>query len=83
MPQIYLSAPPKPVAGAAFAVKALAGFDRIALKAGETRSVTVMVDPRRLQYWSAAEKKWVDAALGRTVSVGPSSQDLKLKAVVR
>jgi beta-glucosidase len=83
VPQVYLSAPPKPAAGIAFAPKALGGFDRIALKAGETRTVTISLERRRLQYWSAADKKWIDAAFGRTVAVGPSSQDLRLKSVVR
>jgi beta-glucosidase len=83
VPQVYLSPPQKPPAGAAFALKALAGFDRIALKAGEMRTVTIAIDRRRLQYWSTADKKWIDAAATRTVSVGPSSQDLRLKAVVR
>jgi beta-glucosidase len=82
VPQVYLSPPQKPVAGAAFALKALAGFDRVALKAGESRAVTITVDRRRLQYWSATDKKWIDAGSTRTLSVGASSQDLRLKTVV-
>jgi beta-glucosidase len=83
VPQVYLSPPLKPPAGVAFAPTALAGFDRIALRAGETRTVTIAVPKRRLQYWSEADKTWVDAALTRTVSVGSSSQDVRLKAAVR
>jgi beta-glucosidase len=83
VPQIYVSPPQKPPAGIQFAPKALAGFDRIALKAGESKTVTLLVPKRRVQYWSEADKRWIDAGLTRTVSVGPSSQDLRLKAVVR
>lgn len=83
VPQVYLSPPAKPPAGVSFAVKTLAGFERVALKAGEMRTITIPVDKRRLQYWSVADKKWVDAALGRTVQVGASSQAIRLKAVVR
>jgi beta-glucosidase len=83
VPQVYLSPPQKPVAGASFALKALAGFDRIALKAGETRTVTIAVDTRRLQYWSPTDKRWITAGATRTISVGPSSQDLRLKAIAR
>lgn len=83
VPQVYLSAPAKPPAGAAFAVKALAGFDRIALKAGEARNVTITLDRRRFQYWSTADKHWVDAEAGRTLWVGASSKDLRLKTVLR
>jgi beta-glucosidase len=79
VPQIYLSSPQKPVPGVQFALKALAGFDRIALRAGESRKVTIKIDRRRMQYWSAA---WIDAAATRTVWVGPSSQDLRLKASI-
>jgi beta-glucosidase len=81
VPQVYLSPPLKPPSGVSFALKALAGFDRIAIKAGETRTVTIKVDRRRLQYWSAG--RWNDAGPTRIVSVGPSSQDLRLKAPVR
>jgi beta-glucosidase len=65
-----------------FAVNALAGFDRVFLKAGESRRVTIHLDPRRTQYWSVAADKWVDAATTRTLSVGGSSRDFRLHAVL-
>jgi beta-glucosidase len=82
VPQVYLSAPAKPVTGAQFAVNALAGFDRVFLKAGEVKPVTIHIDRRRIQYWSVAAKKWVDSAATRQVSVGASSRDLRLKAAL-
>jgi len=78
VPQVYLGAPANPPAGAQFAVHALAGFDRIALKPGESKQVTVHVPLRQLQYWSDATKNWQTAAGSRTVYVGASSRDLRL-----
>lgn len=83
VPQIYVSAPRRKIADVQFAINALAGFDRIFLKAGESKRVTLHLDPRRTQYWSVAARKWVDAAKGRTVSVGSSSRDLRLNAVLK
>ena len=79
VPQVYVSAPAHPPQGVAFAVNALAGFDRVSLKAGASRRVTLQVDRRRLQYWSVVRKDWVDAAATRIVSVGASSGDMRLK----
>ena len=78
VPQVYVSAPAKPAVGAKFASNALAGFDRVFVPAGGVRAVTIHVDRRRTQYWSLAANKWVDAAAGRTLSVGASSRDLRL-----
>jgi beta-glucosidase len=82
VPQVYLGAPAKKVAGAAFAAHALAAFDRIHLDAGQSSSVTIHVPLRRLQYWSTAEGKWVKAIGPREVMVGGSSRDLPLHAAV-
>ena len=79
VPQVYLGAPSEIPAGVQFAVRALAGFDRIHLAAGETKTVTLHVAERQLQYWSTKEGKWVTATGKRTVSVGASSRDLRLE----
>jgi beta-glucosidase len=80
--QVYLSAPDEPPAGAQFAVRALAAFERIHLNPGETRALSVHLTPRRLQYWSVAEGKWQTAWGRRTVAVGASSRDLRLEMPV-
>jgi beta-glucosidase len=82
VPQAYVSAPAKPASGVQFAVEALAGFDRVYLKAGQSKRVTIHLDRRRTQFWSIAGRTWVDAASTRTVSVGSSSRDLRLHAVL-
>jgi beta-glucosidase len=82
VPQLYLSAPTQRPAGADFAVHALAAFDRVHLDAGQSRSLTIHVPPRSLQYWSTTEGKWVKAMGPRSVLVGGSSRDLPLEASV-
>jgi beta-glucosidase len=77
--QVYLGAPSVIPDGMQFPVRALAGFDRVHLAAGEAKAVTLRVAPRQLQYWSTKEGKWVTATGKRMVSVGASSRDLRLE----
>jgi beta-glucosidase len=60
-------------------VRALAAFDRVTLRPGESKEVTMHIPPRSLEYWSIAENRWIRAG-ARKVSVGSSSRDLKLGA---
>ena len=83
VPQVYLGAPVPQPSGAQFAVRALAAFDRVSLRPGESKIVALHVRPRQLQYWSTAAKKWATAEGIRTVSVGGSSRDLPLQASVQ
>jgi beta-glucosidase len=82
VPQVYLGAPKAPPSGAQFAVRALAQFDRITLAPGQSKTVTLHVEPRRLQYWSNAAGKWQTATGARTVYVGASSRDVRQQADV-
>jgi beta-glucosidase len=79
IPQVYLDAPGDSVAGVTFAPRSLVAFERIALKAGEARTVTLHVALRQLQYWSPARHAWLRARGKRRVRVGPSSRDLRLE----
>jgi beta-glucosidase len=79
--QVYLDAPEQPPQGVQFAVRTLAAFERVTLRPGESRRVNMHVQPRALQYWSTAGKRWVRAE-GRQVRVGASSRDLRLSARV-
>jgi beta-glucosidase len=80
VPQVYLSAPSDIPEGVQFPVRALVAFDRVNIPAGQTRTVTLHVPPRQLQYWSTKEQKWITASGERTVSVGGSSRSLPLHA---
>ncbi len=78
VPQVYLGAPGEIPNGVQFPVRALVAFDRIQLKPGESRDVTLHVAERQLQYWSTKDQKWTTATGKRTVSVGGSSRNLRL-----
>src|SRR5262249_53186592 len=78
VPQVYLGAPTQPPKGLDFPVHALAAFERIHLDAGQSQTVSVHVQPRRLQSWSRAEKKWLKPAGPREVLIGSSSRNLPL-----
>ncbi len=79
VPQVYLGAPSVIPAGVHFPVRALVGFDRVHLAAGEAKSVTLHIAPRQLQYWSTKDGKWVTATGKRILSVGASSRDLRVE----
>lgn len=79
VPQAYLDAPGQHPEGVQFAVRTLAAFDRVTLRPGESKEVTMHVSPRSLEYWSTAENRWIRAG-GRRISVGSSSRDLRLSA---
>lgn len=83
-PQVYLGAPSDQPAGIQFAVRQLSAFDRVTLDPGESRTVTMEVPLRQLQYWSSASQQWITATGSRTVYVGDadSPSSLPLRATV-
>jgi beta-glucosidase len=83
VPQVYLGAPTTLPQDARFAVRALAGFDRIHLRPGERRSVLIHVRPRSLQYWSEQSGSWKRPDSARDLFVGPSSAELPIRQRVR
>ncbi len=78
VPQLYLDAPADPPAGAQFAVRTLAAFDRITLSPGETKDVVLHVPARSFEYWSVADNKWVSVAK-KEMHIGGSSRDLPVQ----
>ncbi len=80
VPQVYVGAGPD-VPGVQQAVKALRGFERIALNPGTTRRMSIKLDPRSFQYWSATGSRWVTNYGPRTVWVGGASDELPLSDV--
>jgi beta-glucosidase len=78
--QVYVGPPdlaPQPMAP-----QVLAGFQRIKLNEGNSRDVTIRVEPRQLSYWSTPKHDWVLATGYRPVYVGSSSRDIKLTETV-
>ncbi|WP_405546388.1 beta-glucosidase [Streptomyces phaeochromogenes] len=76
IPQVYVGASPDLQVDQAERV--LGGYQRLALKAGESRRVTVHVDERTLSSWDAERHGWVLGTGRRTVWVGASAGELRL-----
>lgn len=76
IPQVYVGASPDLQVDQAERV--LGGYQRLALKAGESRRVTVHVDERTLSSWDAERHGWVLGTGRRTVWVGASASELRL-----
>jgi beta-glucosidase len=78
VPQVYIGAPGDIPDGVQFPVRALVAFDRVRIAPGETKTVTLHVPERQLQYWSTKDGKWITVTAKRTVSVGGSTRNLPL-----
>ena len=81
VPQVYLGAPATIPTGVQFADKALAAYGRITLAPGQSRTVTLQVPLRQLQYWSDASG-WVTATGNRPVLVSDSERTAQLSVTV-
>jgi beta-glucosidase len=57
--------------------RALCGFDRVHLKAGETKSVSLTVPATALRRWSVAKKAYVIPSGAWTIAAGASSSDIR------
>ncbi len=82
IPQIYLGAPADHPHDVQFPVRKLVAFDRIFLKAGQTKTVRMHVPLRQLQYWSTARHRWVKIADRRILGIGASSRDIRLQQAI-
>jgi len=74
--QLYVSFPDSKVERPA---KALKGFDRIFVRKGETRTVSIALKAENLAYWDSVSSKWTLEPGRIDFFVGPSSADAKLK----
>jgi len=63
--------------------RALCGFARVYLKAGETKTVSIAVPATALRRWSDEEKKYVTPSGGWTIGAGTSSGDIRQTAVMK
>jgi beta-glucosidase len=61
------------------ALKELKGYKKVFLQPGETRHVTIELNDRSLAYFDVASKHWVIDADTFNVSLGASSQDIRLQ----
>jgi beta-glucosidase len=77
VPQVYLGPSPSVPAGVQQAVRKLVQFDRVTLRPGEQRRLTLHVDARELSYWSTAQQRWIRGTGRRDVYLGSSSRDIR------
>jgi len=75
--QLYLG---NPTASVPRPPKELKGFARVELTPGETRRVSLVLNPRAMSYWDAAGHAWKQEPGRFTVFVGHSSADIDLTA---
>ncbi|WP_406446825.1 glycoside hydrolase family 3 C-terminal domain-containing protein [Streptomyces sp. NBC_01613] len=80
VPQVYVG--PSPRLQLDQAVRVLGGYRRLTLRAGERRRITVDVTARTLSSWDRKRHDWVLGTGRRTVWVGASSRDLRLRTNV-
>jgi beta-glucosidase len=80
VPQVYLGPPPNPPAP--MAPQKLVGFDRVTLRPGQSKTVTIHIGARELSYWSTASYGWTVASGKRPIFIGASSRDIKLKTEI-
>lgn len=76
--QVYVAAP----SDAGEPPKQLKGFAKVSLKPGQTRRVTVALNPRAFSIWNTSAARWVLAPGQHGIFVGTSSRDLPLQASV-
>jgi len=63
-------------------IKELKGFQRVALKAGETKIVLFPLKAKDLAYWDEQKKQWVVEDEKVNLMVGGSSADVKLQQTI-
>ena len=59
--------------------KELKGFEKVFLKPGESKTVTLTLNAEAFQYYSETKKQWVLEPGKFDVLVGSSSRDIRLK----
>ena len=60
----------------------LAGFTKVHLNPGQSRQVSIPVDPQAMAFWSARDHRWVLEGGSYLIAVGASSRDLRLQASI-
>ena len=61
----------------------LKAFKRLALRPGETRTVTLELEGEQLAYWDLSQHKFVVESGSFQIMIGSSSADIKLKRIVK
>ena len=75
--QLYVSLPGAKVFRPAQELK---GFARVALKAGESKEVSIPFDDKTFRYWNVKTGKWEIEGGSYEIRIGASSADIRVKA---
>lgn len=78
--QLYVSRPGKEVFSP---VRELKGFVRVFLKAGEEKTVEIPLDDKAFRYWNVKTGGWETEGGVYTISIGASSEDIRLSAEIQ
>ena len=78
--QLYVS---HPVSKVKRPMKELKGFSRIFIKAGETKTVSMVLHANDVMYWDVEQKKWLFEDGTLNVMVGPASDQIRLTNTLR
>ena len=65
------------------AAKRLRGFERVALKAGEKKTVEIVVPAEDLKLWDSDAHAWAFSGKKAKVQIGASSVDIRLKKRIK
>lgn len=65
-----------------FPYKELKAFERVTLAAGETKTVTLEIPVKDLQYWNEAIGSWDLDSCNIELQLGSASDDIRLKTQV-
>lgn len=77
--QVYVKLPER---DEVMPIKELKGFERVTLKSGENKKVTLKLRKDQLRYWDEVKGKFVYPSGDYTIMVGASSADIRLQKVV-
>jgi beta-glucosidase len=61
------------------AKKELKGFQKVFLKAGESKKITVLLDDKAFRYWNVETGKWEEEPGDYHIMAGASIQDIRLQ----
>jgi beta-glucosidase len=64
-------------------LKELCGFQKIDLKAGESKKVSIFIHPQDLAFYNVAAKNWKTEAGDYKILIGSSSRDIRLQGACR
>ena len=64
-------------------LKELKSFKRVSINKGSERMVQFAIPVTELQKWDLQQKKWMLYPGDYTISIGSSSQDIKLNSVIK